>query len=560
MLQSNGLFEYFDTLQTELVRSGDVSRSIECAIHKLSDVMKPGKVEVWIEGNEKLLASDGLAEHYNVFEGSLGFNPDVFCEKQLTTGDDGYIRFKLWPRAGVTWNEDQLKTVEFTVENSFMIIERTRLLKVVDELVITDQLTGVLNIFGVRKLGDVLAQNNMLEKYTAVYLNIKNFDYINKSAGQKVGDLFLVSYTKKIISLLLSEEIISRTSEDNFFLLIKDERVDDFLDKIKEVRLSVIYEGKSYWYDIYVRAGIHKIKPGETVNDVMNYTAYALNNAKHSGNSEDFVRFDMSMMEEAINGKEVLFYFPSALKNKELLVYYQPKVSLDDSSLCGGEALVRWYKDGKIIQPMEFIPILERDGTICKLDFYVLEQVCIDIRDWLDRGIEPVKISVNFSKVHLHNAELAENIINVIRKYNIDSKYLEIELTEMSGSNDTQAMSEFLDKIEGYGIDTSIDDFGTGYSSLNMLRDTYVDVIKLDKSFLDRLNEKKKSDEIVIKNIVSMVRELDMKVIAEGVETKDQVDFLKSINCCMAQGYLYDKPLPHDEFEARLIKNRVYNV
>jgi EAL domain-containing protein (putative c-di-GMP-specific phosphodiesterase class I) len=265
------------------------------------------------------------------------------------------------------------------------------------------------------------------------------------------------------------------------------------------------------------------------------------------------------MLDRVMHDKEVSTIFKKALLNEEFVVYYQPKVDLNNNQLCGCEALVRWVKDGKVMPPMEFIPVLEREGSVCKLDFYVFEKVCRDINQWLRQGIEPVRISTNFSKAHLHNRSFADDIVSIMRKYEVDSRYLEVELTEMSGYEDYDALSVFVDEMKDYGVKTSIDDFGTGYSSLNLLKDLNVDVIKLDKSFLNNIEKKGESDEIVIKSIIKMVTDLNMKVIAEGVETVEQAEFLKDAECCMAQGFLFDKPLPRDEFEKRL-KDRQYTV
>ena len=192
----------------------------------------------------------------------------------------------------------------------------------------------------------------------------------------------------------------------------------------------------------------------------------------------------------------------------------------------------------------------------------MFERVCADIRDWLDRGIEPVRISVNFSQQHLQEHTLADTIISIMKKYHIESRYIEVELTEMSGAKNHDAMIEFLQEMHNQGICTSIDDFGTGYSSLNMLREFRMDIIKLDKSFLDRItleNIDYKTDAIIVENIVRMAQSLDLEIISEGVETEQQAQFLKSVHCNMAQGFLYDKPLPHDVFEQRLRGSRVYD-
>ena len=258
--------------------------------------------------------------------------------------------------------------------------------------------------------------------------------------------------------------------------------------------------------------------------------------------------------------KEVSQMFPKALENREFVVYYQPKVTLSDNQLCGSEALVRWFRGGAMVPPMSFIPVLEREGSVCKLDFYVLEQVCLDIQNWLSRGIEPVRVSVNFSKIHLQNPHLADEILAVLKKYDISPKYIEVELTEMSGYESYETLSCFVQTMRENGVSTSIDDFGTGYSSLNLLKDLNVDIIKLDKSFLKNMEKHRENDVIVIKNIVNMVNDLDMEVIAEGVETQKQAEFLRGINCRMAQGFLFDRPLPRAEFEKRLSGDHVYDL
>jgi EAL domain-containing protein (putative c-di-GMP-specific phosphodiesterase class I) len=259
------------------------------------------------------------------------------------------------------------------------------------------------------------------------------------------------------------------------------------------------------------------------------------------------------------------------LENKEFEVYYQPKVNLDTNELCGSEALVRWRRAERLLQPEEFIPILEREGSVCALDFYVLERVCENIRVWLDKGLTPVRVSTNFSKLHMHNPKLADDIIKVLQRHDVNPSYIEIELTETIGYEDFEALAAFVCKLHDYGLHTSIDDFGTGYSSLNLVSELDIDVIKLDKSFLtpedksgsdaesERIQHKAKSNIIVIKTLIAMARELGISVICEGVETKEQAQLLIDLGCHMAQGYLYDRPMPCEEFENRLI-NVKYDV
>lgn len=203
---------------------------------------------------------------------------------------------------------------------------------------------------------------------------------------------------------------------------------------------------------------------------------------------------------------------------------------------------------------MQFIPQLEREGSVCRLDYYVLEETCRFIRKRLDEGKKVPCISVNFSRRHLEEDYLVKKIVNVIDKYGIDHGYIEIELTESEDFQNYEIMSEIVDGLRSEGIATSIDDFGTGYSSLNMIKKVDLNVIKIDKSFIPMETEYpgKETDMVMFVSIVDLVRKLGKKTIAEGVETKEQLRYLRQVGCDIVQGYVFDKPMPESEFEVRL--------
>jgi EAL domain-containing protein (putative c-di-GMP-specific phosphodiesterase class I) len=219
---------------------------------------------------------------------------------------------------------------------------------------------------------------------------------------------------------------------------------------------------------------------------------------------------------------------------------------------------VRWNRNGEIIPPGEFLPILEKETSICKLDFYVFRKVCEDIRSWLNAGIEPVRVSSNFSRHHLSNPHLTEDILNIMKEFRIDSKFIEIELTETSNFEDKVAMQKFVNGLRQHGISVSIDDFGTGYSTFAAIKDLNVNVIKLDKSLLDHIGDETHHDEVVIKNMVNMINELNLEVVAEGVENTKQLDFLQNAKCSIIQGFIFDKPLTREDFEKRLSNKASY--
>lgn len=433
--------------------------------------------------------------------------------------------------------------------------------KTADEMVSIDSLTGIYNYDKLLRYAAKLEHRGRLREYSVISLNIRDFKYINQLNGSNVGDDILKQFALEVYPLIGRGELFSRSGGDNFILLVKTSNVDAILSRIIEVKLTVNLTNTVKEFVIKSRCGIYDILVSDDVFDALNKASIALNKARISASS--FVHFNEKMVDEMMEEKEILSNFTNALNNEEFTVFYQPKVDMPTGRLYGAEALVRWIKDGQFIPPFKFIPILEKDGAVTELDFYVFEHVCSSISRWQKEGLDVVKVSSNFSKMHLQNKKFADDILSIIKKYNIDPKYIEIELTESSGYEDFDALHLFISKMKQANISTSIDDFGTGYSSLSLLQDLDVDVVKLDKSFIDHIGDDNKDIDNktrkVVQNVVRLVNDLDKSVICEGVETDIQASFLVGAGCNTAQGYLYNKPLPKDEFEAKL-KNPQYEL
>lgn len=353
--------------------------------------------------------------------------------------------------------------------------------------------------------------------------------------------------------------LFCRLGGDNFVTLVKKYCLLRYIAFVTGMPVTVDNKGQKEDVRIDFKSGVFPILPDSDPQDVLSCASIAFQAARRS-RDRDTVYFQPEMLEKTLHDKRVSAMFKSALSRNEFLVYYQPKVTLADDTLCGCEALTRWHAN-KIMYPNEFISILEREGTIKNLDFYMLEEVCKDLRHWLDMGIEPVRISTNFSKIHLSNEKLEQDIISILEKYKIDPKYIEIELTELSDFKYLERLISFVNVMHGSGFHISIDDFGTGYSSMSLLRDLNADVVKMDKSLVDNIAGKtsKKADVVIVRSIINMARELGSQVIAEGVETKEQARFLRANGCLMAQGYLYDRPLVKEDFEKRL-RSRKYSL
>lgn len=243
---------------------------------------------------------------------------------------------------------------------------------------------------------------------------------------------------------------------------------------------------------------------------------------------------------------------PIAMENEEFRPYYQPKMSASRNQLVGAEALVRWVKkDGEIVPPVAFIPLLEHGKEICTMDFYMLKCMCRDLAEWIEKGLNPPKISVNLSRKNLANPYLVQELTEVIDSYKVPHSLIEVEITETVDEYPLEELNKFVDYLHRRGITVAIDDFGTGSSSMNLLRAVDFDILKIDKSFVDNREER---DRKILKRIITIAKDIGINIIAEGVETKEQLEELKELGCDSIQGFYYDKPLPKHEFEKRLSK------
>ena len=549
--------KFFSSIDKIGLKTEEIAEAVKDNIYLLADDMAIGKFICTFFAPPTPFEPKGTNAEIVLYCPSENYGEENIVH-EFHTDNGGKVVFSVFPVAGHTWDEDEKDDILFICKNIFAMCGRARLSDIIKKTFSKDLNTGLENANGYVAAGNRLIREGKLHYYTAIYFNLKNFRYINGQIGNKYGDAVIKAYATAFASTVESDEIAARFGGDNFAALVKKENKDKLIKLFSGVDLDVEHAGTRNHFNISARAGIYDIQEGDIMPHVMNSISAAVNAAKH-GNAGDIVIFSAEVLYKLLREQEIASNFPKAIRNKEFIVYYQPKVNLETNELCGCEALVRWNRDGKLVPPGDFIPIFEHDGNICALDFYVLERVCSDIKNWQEAGLEPVTVSVNFSKTHLHDPHVSENIIKIIEKYGIDSKYIEIELTEMSDYSDYEAFRQLVTKMKDHGIMTSIDDFGTGFSSLNLLTDFMFDIVKLDKSFLDNvIKNNSKTDEIVIRNIVKMVNELNMNAIAEGVETAEQARFLKNIDCTMVQGYFYDRPLPIEDFITRL-KIRKYD-
>ncbi len=551
-LCSNIYREFREKILGISLTSSDSLEKLQEIIAPLADALGFGHLEYSLH-TPGAMGSSGVITLYSEDECQQSY---PFVET-FKTNDGGIASYKVCPKNKLQFSVDEVQGIKLLLWDINMLAGTARLETLLQKAAVTDALTGAENQAGLTHFAGRLVALKMLGNYASLFVNLKNFRYVNKAIGAQAGDFALKIYVSKVQNFLGNDEIIARMGGDNFVILVKKEKVEEFIDKFSSLSVSLSLGPKPVSFSVQSRIGVFMAGEKDSINELLNNPAIALGVARAAKNT-DVVHFSKEMLIHAMHQREISSEFGKSLENREFVVYYQPKVNLQTKQLCGAEALSRWIRHKTIVPPMDFVPILEREGSICRLDFYVFETVCMDIRQWLDKGIEPVRISVNFSKQHLREDHLAERILSVMEQYDIACKYIEVELTEVSDYDDCAAMQEFVSTMRQKGIAVSIDDFGTGYSTLNVLKDYDVSVIKLDKSLLDNIGNSKFNDEIVVKNVVNLAKEMNKEVIAEGVESEVQAKFLQDINCNSVQGFLFDKPLKHDEFEKRLTGEIVY--
>ncbi|MBO5524497.1 MAG: EAL domain-containing protein [Roseburia sp.] len=415
--------------------------------------------------------------------------------------------------------------------------------------------SGIPNYNAYLNFTDRLLNEGKLTEYSTIYFNINNFKFINQKFGFRQGDAALREYCAAVAEMATAEELVALVGGNNFVGVIRRERLELILKELEAVPVSCIREPIT-GEKVFISARVAVYQPdGTDTSPQMIMEKLSTTYDEINREQNQTVRYyDDKIRKRKIREDLIMHAIEPALEAGEFEVYYQPKVSMKTRKITGAEALIRWNHDGKVVSPGEFIPICEKTGQVQKLDFYVLETVCRHIKEWLERGIGVVTVSVNFSKHHFVEDTVAEHINRVAEKWGIPKQYLEIEFTETAYIEGSENLSSSINKLHGYGISASMDDFGTGYSSLSMLQNMSFDTLKLDKSFLDNGAVDEERSRVVIGNIIHMAKELDMSIVSEGIETESELEYMKGMNCDIAQGYLFDKPLPHDEFEKRLLQ------
>jgi diguanylate cyclase (GGDEF)-like protein/PAS domain S-box-containing protein len=424
------------------------------------------------------------------------------------------------------------------------------------------ELTGLPNrtLFG--RLVDqalMVAQRNE-STACVLYLDLNRFKLINGTLGRRVGDDLLRLVAERLRNALRDEDVVAHLSGDEFAVGLFDIR-QHFEATTVAQKLQTALEAPFLvqGHDLRVGASIGiSVYPqdGQDAETLLRMADIAMERAKeHAENPDRSVAFYRLDMNEGMQQRmQIESGLRHALGNGELILHYQPKFEIGSSRLVGAEALVRWKHPVRgMVPPSEFIPLAESTGLIVQVGEWVLEQACAQAAIWQRAGLPPFRLAVNVSAREF-TASLPGRVAETLRRYRLDAHWLELEITESTLMHDIEHVIAIMDRISALGVALSLDDFGTGYSSLSYLKRFPIDTLKIDRSFTTGIPQDP-SDCAIASTIIGMGRKLGHRVIAEGVETLEQLEFLRQAGCDEVQGYLYGKPLPAYDFEVSLREN-----
>lgn len=473
-----------------------------------------------------------------------------FTETNMRAGKATYIFMQ--SKSGQDWSDEEVQQIEAFEKLIYTFCDRSYASTIAKDLSMLDNDLMVFPLtFFLATVKNLIRQGRIGE-FGGVYFNLRHFSSINDRFGRDCATNIMRLFIHGIQEKILYEECICRVGGDNFVVLFKKDNLNIIKNYLSG--MPITFNDVDETVTVTTTAGYYMIPEAtESATDVMDRISTAYQLAK-SVYKRPFLFYDDEIMQHQTHVKEIEMMFPSAIENEEFKVFYQPKTQLNNYQLAGAEALCRWFRNGKVISPGEFIPVLEGSKAICTLDFYMLDHVCRDIRRWLDEGREAVKVSVNLSRLHLGDEDLLESILRIIDKYKVPHHFIEIELTETTTDVDYKELKKIVYGLREQDISTSVDDFGVGYSSLNLIREMPWNVLKIDKSFLPTQEEEDKDPSKVkmLRHIITMSQDLGLECIVEGVETAEQVKLLKDCKCYLAQGFYFDRPLPVKEFEQKL--------
>lgn len=423
------------------------------------------------------------------------------------------------------------------------------------KLAFEDSLTQHYNF---NKFIELCKNNSHLDQYVLINCDIKGFKWFNEIYGEDIANNLLMTIMKCIDNKCHMDELCCRQKDDHFAILFKKNNPDKLRERLFNLADQIRYEFNKLQAtsQFYFHFGVYEIIDKDIdIKVAFQKTQYIKNDFKQLS-QDDVILYQEDVFQKDLHDQQIEKDFLNDLENQDFKVYIQPKVDIKTGNVLTGEALVRWQNaEHGLISPGVFIPIFEKNGMLESLDVYVFQQILRTLEHWRHNYHKDIGISVNVSRTYLFNEGFIDQFIQLVLRHDIHPSQIEVEITETTALNHKSELIDILNKLRKHEIRVALDDFGSGYSSLNMLKDFPIDVVKIDQEFFKTTSSTYLRSHIIIEEVIELCHKLNIVVVAEGVETQEQKDFLVKHHCNYIQGYYYYKPMPIQEFEDLFIKN-----
>ncbi len=458
-------------------------------------------------------------------------------------------------------NQLQEPSIRGIVINWRDITDRIENQKQIEYIATHDELTKLPNRVALKKKICQLCEENadLNYNFALIMLDIDGFRYINDALGYQLGDQLIIQVKSRLQGFLGENEFLCRYTGDQFAIIIQNMNQSwEYEQVVKKIAMLFkdAYKVDLYELDMTVSLGISMYPHDERDPDLLiNYANISLLRSKHEGkNRYKFYSSEIGIQiyKQVVLRNDLL----KAIERKQFQVYYQAQVELESSDILAAEALIRWdHPEWGMVSPNEFISLAEETGFIINLGNWMLNEVCKTYKSWMEQGMAPIKVSVNYSSIQFFEKNFVDNIITIINQYELNPHFLIMEITESVFMKNPEKAIVDIKRLQYQGIQVALDDFGTGFSSLSYLNSFNIDILKIDRSFIKNVMMDDAST-IITRSVIDLAQELRIKLVAEGIENQEQLKYLKGANCYSGQGYLYNKPMPSDEFVQLLAKKK----
>lgn len=529
-----------------------ISPAIEKIIGAKPEERVGQKAFDYIEGKEKL--------NFDKMLESVLKNPEKKVRGDIVIksldGKDIYLTLAMS-------NQLEEPSIQGIVINWRDITERIQSQNEIEYIATHDEMTKLPNrVYLKNKMNHLKTESKEKDTSFALFMiDIDGLKYINDAIGYQFGDQLIIQVSERLINFLGDSILVSRYSGDQFAIIVEGLRKTEDCESIaKDIICLFLYPFKvdMYELDVSINMGISFFPEDEQDPEfLINYANIALLRSKHEGkNIYEFYSSDIGIQtyKQLVLRNDMI----KAIERNQFKVYYQPQVILKSNDIIAAEALIRWeHPEWGMISPMEFIPLAEETGFIINIGKWMLREVCKNYKQWLEEGLNHIKISLNYSSIQFFEKNFVDNIKSIIDEYDLNPHFLIMEITESVLMKNAEKTIADIQRLQAFGIQVALDDFGTGFSCLAYLNSFSIDILKIDRSFIKNvlLDE---SSTIITRSVIDMAQQLKIKLVAEGIENWDQLSYLQELNCYTGQGFLYNRPVPISEFQKLLAKEKCF--